>query len=807
MQYGLVYGFATQPTNVIQSSDGEFFQFLVADATTGNITLYNIQYTSGANTNVVTVATPLGLPSFAQIAPFTFVKSFPLTFETGGYNAFTPLVDETNQPERSFAAAYRTPVVSTSPNIDKIIGPQGDFSVEFWHSLPLHTVNSYHPFTYSASNQLLNVYRVDVDFENATDIYVQINETVLHTTTIAPMILSGWRHFALTYVQPYTMLCNGAGFEVKDGSHYDFSRDFSIGMTFAVSDTQAEQTLLYKGTGSSNTPPHLDMSYRVDVSGGKVNLTFKDGTGESRTFIGPSIATGQYYELIVVKKTSTGSGQEGTSPDPYALPFDTSELSNITKGTNNVDISNLPSGGSGTASFSNSSPQAPDNAPTYNAFTQNLQSTTQGNQKYIVSLAVRTVQANGDFGTWSNYTPLPHTVDDTAGLQVNATGAAHLLIGDGYDDSNTRRALGSSTAGNIRDVYLFNTAINPHGISTPNGLVTISKASQQDLAKAGLVGFWGAAYDPSGVVNNPVNTNDVAVSTSATLARLAPLAGHEAEGTLIYVNGISLPFKLITANIPDSVTSYTPGTPTLRFNAGVYKLQELAMWNMARQPYQVTDDMFGQLIPPNEPFLSLYLTSSYIWLDPPPVPLPLNTQLDNAPVKNGAALDLQFSNASLDFAGTPCVARCGPLVTSNLYTPPGVALTVCDTPPSLTTYSITLNSTTGTPAGELNEAYVYLRNNVLMLYAGKKVGDLVLSWVSQEQGHVQVIGYIEGAPPAPMANLTNKASYTGATSVTFTVPTSGTLKYQMGGDSSNDIKMSLGNSLGASFGIGWTLGL
>ena len=33
---------------------------------------------------------------------------------------------------------------------------------------------------------------------------------------------------------------------------------------------------------------------------------------------------------------------------------------------------------------------------------------------------------------------------------------------------------------------------------------------------------------------------------------------------------------------------------------------------------------------------------------------------------------------------------------------------------------------------------------------------------------MQIIGYIEGAPPAPMANLTNKSILRGATSLTFT---------------------------------------
>ena len=49
---------------------------------------------------------------------------------------------------------------------------------------------------------------------------------------------------------------------------------------------------------------------------------------------------------------------------------------------------------------------------------------------------------------------------------------------------------------------------------------------------------------------------------------------------------------------------------------------------------------------------------------------------------------------------------------------------------------------------------------MLTLYAGKKIGDLVLTWVSQEQGDVQLIGYIEGAPPCPMANMTNKPGTT-----------------------------------------------
>ena len=92
---------------------------------------------------------------------------------------------------------------------------------------------------------------------------------------------------------------------------------------------------------------------------------------------------------------------------------------------------------------------------------------------------------------------------------------------------------------------------------------------------------------------------------------------------------------------------------------------------------------------------------------------------------------------------------------------------------------------------------------MLTLYAGKKVGDLALSWVSQEQGDVQLIGYIEGAPPAPMANMTDKppSSYLGATSVTFNTPTSVTLKYNQGYDSSDETKWDYNISTGIQVGL------
>ena len=70
-------------------------------------------YTRGGNANMVAVDVPDLLPTFTQIAPFTFITSYPLTFETGGYNAFTTAVAETAAPSESFAGGV--PARRSSP--------------------------------------------------------------------------------------------------------------------------------------------------------------------------------------------------------------------------------------------------------------------------------------------------------------------------------------------------------------------------------------------------------------------------------------------------------------------------------------------------------------------------------------------------------------------------------------------------------------------------------------------------------------------------------------------------------------------
>ena len=578
-QFGLVCGFTTQPTNVIQSPSG-VFQFMVTDSS-NNTTLYDIVYTLSSNANIIKVDVPSLLPSFTQAAPFTFVASDPLTFETGGYNAFITAIVETAVPTESYAAAYKAPVVSTDSQLDNLIGTQGDFSVEFWHSLPIIPTEAYHPFTYTASTSKPLIYYIDVDFENNSEIYLGINGAVMQAVTTPPVMSSGWRHFSLTYDQPYTILCEGSGFEVKQASNYNFNRDFSIAMTFSASDVNTTQGLLYKGTGSDNTSPELSMSYRVGISNGTVTLQIFDGSSaESPLFLGPTIQANQYYQVIIVKNTTTAAGNSD-SADPYAPPFDVSELGPASSSGNNVTSSGFPSGG-GTIKISNIAPADTSATPKLSALLNNVNNSSTSNQSYNVTISVRTVNADGTVGTWTPVvTPNP-VGSSTAALTVNSTGSAHLLIGSAYDDSGQAIPLGGdSGVGNIRDVYIFNSAINRDGISTNTGTVDIASATQSQLNAAGILGYWAAAYDPNGVVNNSVDPSAVALSLNAARAYLAPLAGHELEGASLYINGYSMPLTLVTGGeIPPSMQSgYTAGSSLLNFNAGFYKIQEISVWH------------------------------------------------------------------------------------------------------------------------------------------------------------------------------------------------------------------------------------
>ncbi len=75
----------------------------------------------------------------------------------------------------------------------------------------------------------------------------------------------------------------------------------------------------------------------------------------------------------------------------------------------------------------------------------------------------------------------------------------------------------------------------------------------------------------------------------------------------------------------------------------------------------------------------------------------------------------------------------------------------------------------GETLGVLKRCYGFVRDGRWHLVTGYKVGDLTTEWVGQAQFDPQLMGYIEGAPPVPSENLTDKPDgFPGASSVEFT---------------------------------------
>jgi hypothetical protein len=801
-QFGLVYGLAAQPVNVTQYTDAHgnlVFQFPATDSS-GNQALFDILYTPGGSSNRIVADNPERLPSFTQSAGFNFLPPYaPLTFETGGYSAFTTAVEETATPMESFSAAWNTPIASTDQAIAGLITPQGDFSLEFWHSLPVVPVAEQSVFTYAAGANPLMSY-LDITFPDTSTIKLTLNDTVVYAGTTQPVFGSGWRHLALTYTQPYIMVCTGAPFVVADGSDFNFDRDFTILMTISANEIGQTQGVLYKGTGSEVPAAQTQTSFRVTLTeANEVAVDVVGSDGSIGSFTGPALPPGELYQVLITKHTKTPTSRskkldgttDDTDSDPYSLPIDPTKLAAVPKPPSSISVDN------GQANIDTSTIGAND----FEQFAESLQG-ADNTRGYYITIAIRPVLSNGQYGAWENPVVsdlLPKNISNVTdqSLVVYSTGSANLLIGGAYTDKGVSipfgRAGNPNQPGNIRDLYLFASAIRTQGIRTGQDFVAIENATFRQMQVAGLVGCWRAAYDPNGVVSNLVNPSAAAASSNGKFALLAPLPNNEFTGLSLYVNGSPVSLTLQSAG------TTSPGSGNfLTFNAGRYRIQEISFWSMTRQPYQVIADMFGQLIPTNEPFLSLYLPGSFsvtgVGVDQPL--LPLANYVLGVNVKNQASLAIDLGQASLDLQGCPAIGRCGPLITPNLYTPPGVALTVCDTVPSLSTYSVTVSNATGTMAGVVNEAYVFVRNNVLTAYVGKKVGDLAMVWVSQQQDDPQIIGFIEGAPPAPMANLTNKASYAGATSVSLSIPVSLNVRYSTN-DGSNSSSKANGGATGA----------
>ncbi len=137
-------------------------------------------------------------------------------------------------------------------------------------------------------------------------------------------------HLALSYTQPYVMVCSGAPFVVADGSGFNFERDFNHCHDRCLpAARQRPRASLYKGTASDVPVSQTQTSFRVTLtSKNEVRLEVANADGsDNGGFTGPithggPVLPGANHQA---HQDPYGERQRGQR-SPTAPPFDPSQM-------------------------------------------------------------------------------------------------------------------------------------------------------------------------------------------------------------------------------------------------------------------------------------------------------------------------------------------------------------------------------------------------------------------------------------------------------------------------------------------------
>ena len=113
-------------------------------------------------------------------------------------------------------------------------------------------------------------------------------------------------------------------------------------------------------------------------------------------------------------------------------------------------------------------------------------------------------------------------------------------------------------------------------------------------------------------------------------------------------------------------------------------------------------------------------------------------------------------------------------------------------------------STNGGGNAIMRRGFMFPVSNGIETLMDKRVDELELVWVGNSQFAPTLLGYIEGAPPVPGENLTKKADYNDATSVTLSTSNDMAYSWNRSDDSSigSKVKVFAGVAGGTYAGVG-----
>ncbi|MEU9003385.1 LamG domain-containing protein, partial [Streptomyces sp. NPDC048551] len=330
-----------------------------------------------------------------------------------------------------------------------------------------------------------------------------------------------------------------------------------------------------------------------------------------------------------------------------------------------------------------------------------------------------------------------------------AAAGSHLYSGPGAQSNSSELEIGRGLHGVLCEVRLWNSARPAVQLGQP---VT--------AREKGLLARWPFNENAGNV------TVDVSGSFPAKLrgARWTRDVDPTASPLRLYRNGEPLSEAPVTAQ---DAASWGDAQLTLgaRLEGGkptellTGTLEEVRIWRTVRTREQISDNLFTRLRENKRDLLGYW---------------PFDRDSTEPGTTSVRDEGLRGNNLAFSAKRPRVLLSTAPVSTDTAQV--RSALADVRTPfhdtiagaPGATEYADLQYDAKGETLGVLKRCYGFVRDGRWHLVTGYKVGDLTTEWVGQAQFDPQLMGYIEGAPPVPSENLTDKADgYAAASSVEF----------------------------------------
>ncbi len=218
------------------------------------------------------------------------------------------------------------------------------------------------------------------------------------------------------------------------------------------------------------------------------------------------------------------------------------------------------------------------------------------------------------------------------------------------------------------------------------------------------------------------------------------------------------------------------------------EMEEVRVWRMPRTQEQVQDNLFTRLLGEKEELIAYYTFDAE-----KPGELTDHSFRGN---------DLSLQDALYVFSSAP-INEDAPQVRSALAGLRTPFNGILQSRPAAQEYGDLQYDVDGNLVGVLKRCYALVRNGQWHLITGFKVGNLVTEWIGQVQFDPEMIGFIEGPPPAPSENLTffdyvlkEFTDYDGATAIEITDAQKTTFTYSAERDRGFDMNVELAAEFG-----------